>query len=388
MNKQDFINFKFPPLDAEDFFNDTNALENLFFKSDENYKKLLEPTTCFLVGTKGSGKTMYAAYVCKCETSVTADYYPIRYEDYAKFLNAIKDNKIRDTDIQTIWKAILIVKILSNFDANEIDNYFINKIKVITTIKHLQKVDIVHNIVSDGFYPAKNSQSYTTSKGHSIKADVGAEKAEIAAKSDITTETIYTKKFDSLEYFDSWGEFISDVRSCLSKVKLKKPHFLFVDGIDIRPNDLEYKEYLNCVSSLIRASYELNQDIFASCKFKIVVLTRPDILNISGLHNLECILEDKSIVLNWNNYNSNDIETSDMYSLINQILKNIYTSGAHYDVWEDDFNFLIQPLGSFYRYKSFEYCMRMTSARPRNFIKLLSELQSQARRDKKTTNSG
>lgn len=106
---------------------------------------------------------------------------------------------------------------------------------------------------------------------------------------------------------------------------------------------------------------------------------------MSGLHNLECILEDKSVVLSWNNYNANDIELSDMYNLINQILRNVEPSKKIQDVWRESFNFKIQPLGKddLYNYPSFEYCMRLTSARPRNFIKLLSELQFQAKRDKK-----
>lgn len=94
------------------------------------------------MGTKGSGKTMYAAYICKCETSIVADYYPIRFEDYMKFINAIHDNRIKDIDMLTIWKAILIIKIFSYIDKSELCQVF-GKHKVLTTIKELQETDII-----------------------------------------------------------------------------------------------------------------------------------------------------------------------------------------------------------------------------------------------------
>ena len=41
---------------------------------------------------------------------------------------------------------------------------------------------------------------------------------------------------------------------------------MFIDGLDTRPTDIDYTEYKECIYPLVRAVYDLNNDIFAHIK--------------------------------------------------------------------------------------------------------------------------
>lgn len=58
-----FTDLQIPFDEAENYFkpNNKEKLNRLFYK-DRNYNKLLNDTTYFLIGEKGSGKTTYCAY--------------------------------------------------------------------------------------------------------------------------------------------------------------------------------------------------------------------------------------------------------------------------------------------------------------------------------------
>ena len=391
MDKNAFITFEFPPIDADSFFQkDPEVLRSFFFKSDEKYDSLKARDAYFLVGTKGSGKTMYAAYMCKCDEDISASRYLVKYEDYKNILDAIDKHIIRESDLKTIWKAILIVKILSCIGKPELENFF-GKSKILKTLQALKDTEVIKKLVCDGFSPIEFSESQKMTSTYS--ADAGANAGAGSAKAAVaeTNENSSAFSTKSIEFVDSWRRYVNEVQECLKKVKLTKPVFLFVDGIDIRPQELHYQEYLKTVSALIRASFELNKEVLvAETNFmKITVLTRPDILNKAGLPNLECVLQDNSVVLEWNQFNSvQDIKYTGMYDMINRVLSNIghepgeSLQNTEKDVWAQDFGFDLIFRSETATRSSFEYSMILSVCRPRNFIKMLIVLQETARTDK------
>lgn len=384
MNKEAFINFKFPPIDADSFFHkDPEELESFFFKSDEKYQSLLANDTYFLVGTKGSGKTMYAAYMCRCDDTISADRYLVNFDDYKNMVDAMDKGLIRESDLKTIWKAILIVKILSCIDKNELEGFF-GKSKIMETLQRLREMDVIRKIVCDGFYPVESAESQKMTSEYSA----GASMTPLTASVSETKENSSTYNVKSVAFVDAWGQYIREVQECLKKVRLNKPVFLFVDGIDIRPGQLSYERYLNVVAALIRASFELNKEVLVTDKsyMKITVLSRPDILSQSGLPNLECVLHDNSVVLEWNDRSWTDGDQSfGMYGLVNLILSHIEENGEKKtegsDVWAKNFGFSLKFRGEEKQIPSFEYCTIQSFCRPRNFVKLLTELQRAATED-------
>lgn len=391
MDKNAFITFEFPPIDADSFFQkDPEVLRSFFFKSDEKYDSLKARDAYFLVGTKGSGKTMYAAYMCKCDEDISASRYLVKYEDYKNILDAIDKHIIRESDLKTIWKAILIVKILSCIGKPELENFF-GKSKILKTLQALKDTDVIKKLVCDGFSPIEFSESQKMTSTYSADAGANAGAGSVKAAVAETEENSSAFSTKSIEFVDSWSRYVNEVQECLKKVKLTKPVFLFVDGIDIRPQELHYQEYLKTVSALIRASFELNKEVLvAETNFmKITVLTRPDILNKAGLPNLECVLQDNSVVLEWNQFNSvQDIKYTGMYDMINRVLSNIghepgeSLQNTEKDVWAQDFGFDLKFRSETAPRSSFEYSMILSVCRPRNFIKMLIVLQETARTDK------
>ena len=79
---------------------------------------------------------------------------------------------------------------------------------------------------------------------------------------------------------------------------------IFIDGIDVRPADIAYADYFDCVRGLIEGIWALNNDFLANIKdspgrIRIVLLVRPDTFLRTGLHNLNTKLRDNSVFLNW-----------------------------------------------------------------------------------------
>ncbi|KAF0123578.1 MAG: funZ protein, partial [bacterium] len=52
----------------------------------------------------------------------------------------------------------------------------------------------------------------------------------------------------------------------IQDLKLRTNHILFIDGIDIRPHGIEYKDYLDCIKGLANAMWGLNNDFFPRIK--------------------------------------------------------------------------------------------------------------------------
>jgi len=107
-------------------------------------------------------------------------------------------------------------------------------------------------------------------------------------------------------------------------VKLRMNEFLFIDGVDIRPEGIEYKDYLNCVKGLAEAVWSLNNDQFSISngskgRFKIVLLLRPDIFQSIGLQNSTNKILNNSVFLDWRTKYT-DYEYSDLFALSDKLL--------------------------------------------------------------------
>lgn len=125
---------------------------------------------------------------------------------------------------------------------------------------------------------------------------------------------------------------------------------------------------------LVRAVYDLNNDILSHIKdrkkgrLQIILLTRLDIFLNAGLSNAGSKISDNSAYLNWSMTNEKDYEKTALYSLVNNMLK----AGAspEDDVsWDKYFNFDISRGNR--KFDSFVYFLRLTTSKPRDFVKLL-----------------
>src|SRR5690606_12076156 len=110
----------------------------------------------------------------------------------------------------------------------------------------------------------------------------------------------------------------------LSSLKLTKNHVLFLDGIDVRPSDLAFNDYMAIVRGLANAVWDLNQDYFSRIKdspgrIKVVMLVRPDIFDSVEFQNANAKIRDNAVVLNWQTTYDN-YRSSRIFALIDGIL--------------------------------------------------------------------
>ena len=386
---KNFEEIVIPPLEAESFFIDSSNINNVFYKTD-NYENVLKPTTYFILGDKGSGKTMFSAYFSsKYSEEIVGKNFIISVDDYNKFLQMKKNNELNYTDYTTIWKVILIIKILLSIDKNEIDSIIktpiFNKLKNITTVFNLAET------TKDTFSPSTiiDNKEFVEKLSNGFSNIISSTTLDVSSNinSSFSEKTGQSIEYKQLRYVDRWTSFINDASEQLIDLRLKKPHYLFVDGIDIRPTSIDYSEYKECVSSLIRAVYDINYSIFSkmshrdSGRLQIVVLSRLDIFLESGLNNTGCKIVDNSVYLNWALSNLNNVEETDIYQLINNILSEGKTG---VDMWQKYMNFDIERGHKLYN--SFAYCMRLTAARPRDFVMILKLLQEDVKNNKKNKN--
>lgn len=367
-----------PPLDAENFFGDFSSIGSIFYQTSD-YKKIFSPSTYFILGDKGSGKTMISAYLCSsCSDALVGKNFVISVDDYNKFLRMKQNGDLNYTDYVTIWKVILLIKILLSIDKNEIDAWF--KLPIFNKLQNLSASFNLAEVTKDAFSPTVFIESKEVME--SLFGKIGGKLSADTLESTIETSGSSSEKnarscqYECLRYVDKWTSFINDVSNQIVDLKLKRPHYLFVDGIDARPDSVNYTEYKECVSALIRVAYDVNHNLFCKMKYRgtgrlqIVILSRLDIFLESGLNNCGNKIADNSVYLNWALSNLNNLQESDLYKMVNNVLAE-GISGM--DMWTEYMNFCI-PRGK-HEYSSFAYCLRLTAARPRDFIKILQLLK-------------
>lgn len=368
----DFRKLVFPKEEAEGYLEPEKKKEfNRIFYQDSNYTKIQDPTTYFIVGDKGCGKTAYSVYYCNNSINNTlSKRYNIVVDDYYKIIQMKEEGKLQYTHYITLWKAALLLKIISSLKESEIGTFGGPAYK---RIKDYLKKHNFTAITEDSFSPISflDNREMLDSISGEIGANIGQTNTKITGK--IEKKKTQEIARESHIYFDVWTSFINELAGYVDRVRLNNSHYLFVDGIDSRPPDIDPKVYQNCVYPLVRAVYEINHDIFSKIKdkskgrLKIILLTRLDIFMQSGLQNPDCKLNDNSVFLNWGITSERDYQSSEIFSLVNNLIQvaNPDAPSDSKDSWKTYFDFSID------RKDSFEYLLRQTASRPRDFVKVL-----------------
>lgn len=279
-----YIDIEIPFDEAENYFKSNNKekLNRLFYK-DSNYNKLLRDTTYYLIGEKGSGKTTYCAYFCNNTINNTrSKRYLLTVDDYNKILKMKKEGKLNYTHYITLWKAILLTKLLSSIEQNEIALF---NSRVYDGIINLLNKYNFSKITMESFSPVSfmDNEKFT----YGINGGLNGDKSKIEALSSYENSNQATS--EKYVYEDNWLSFVNTIATEIERLRLKNNHYLFIDGLDTRPTDIDYTEYKECIYPLVRAVYDLNNDIFAHIKdrnkgrLQIILLTRLDIFFGSGI---------------------------------------------------------------------------------------------------------
>lgn len=354
--------------DAENYKRRENKeLFNHLFLRTPSLDKLCDPSTFFLVGEKGTGKTAYAVYLTN--NSYRNNLASIRYireTEYQKFVSLKKSKNLDLSDYTNIWKVIIYLLISKQISEKEGKGL---ALPGFGKFKNLEKA--VEEYYHNAFSP------------EIIYAIQFAEEAKIAAEviakySKISGEQKSSISFTENRFQTNLLYIQKQFEDALSDLKLNLNHILFIDGIDIRPDSIPYNEYLDCVKGLANAIWAINNDFFSEIKdskgrLRVILLIRPDIFDTLGLQNQNSKIRDNSVILDWLTTYP-EYRDSPIFSMADRLLSHQQpTAVGHGDTWDHYFPYdSVSVRSAQNKPSSFITFLRYSLYRPRDILAMLA----------------
>ena len=219
--------------DAQNYIqrNNKQILSEVFVKN-AYLTKLLQPNVYYLIGEKGTGKTAYAAFLSNSEYDNNKSILKyISGTDYEKFYELKKRKQIDVSGYVDIWKTILLLLLAKSVTDNDKVVSIFNKNNL---LKLMQAIDEYYN---RAFAPEIVNALKIVDKSE-VAAKLVCQYAEVGGNTGSMFEFSEQRLQMNLFYI---SKQFSD---CLSNLKLAKNLTLYIDGIDVRPNQIPYDEYL------------------------------------------------------------------------------------------------------------------------------------------------
>lgn len=331
--------------------------------------KLLRPNVYYLIGEKGTGKTAYAAFLSNNEYKNNKSVLKyISGTDYEKFYELKKQHQIDVSGYVDIWKTILLLLLAKSVTDND---------KVISIFNKNNLSELMQAI--DEYY----NRAFAPEIVNALKI---VDKSDVAAKLVCKYVELEGSRGNTLEFSEQRLQMnlfyiCKKFSECLGNLKLTKNLTLYVDGIDVRPNQIPYGEYLECIKGLATACWTLNTELFANVKdskgqFKVVLLLRPDIFNSLNLQNATNKLADNAVYLEWRTTYT-DYPTSNLYKMANKLLAYSQDNKNSDRIWEQYFDWKLPTSHSDKREydTAFMEFLKISLSRPRDIQRILSLLQ-------------
>ncbi len=297
------------------------------------------------------------------------------------------------TDYLTMWKFLLLQKFLFSISADEISLF--GRKQSYKEIQDNIKVYFGYDITKDSFNPVtildnREAQLRVSEYLHAtntasvdIAPIVLSSKYEQGDNQEQTQTAGQSITREVMRYEDTWLRSIDAFRETIENIRFKNNHFLFVDGLDVRPNQIDAQEYTECIGALVRAVYDINAQLFGTLEtrgksmFKIVALTRTDIFLDSNLVNVTSSINDNCVNLDWSYSNEREFEYSNLYKMMNRLLG-----------WNGES--VIKPIDRYFSFtmpfqnnlKASVYIQRLTRLRPRDVVVLLKLIQDECKKRK------
>jgi len=271
--------------------NENKELFNGIFLRTPELDQLCRTNINFLIGEKGTGKTAYAVFLSNMEykNNVASVKY-IHETEYEKFVSMKKSKNLDLSGYTSIWKVIIYLLLAQQI--REKDKSILSKFKLFDDLA--KAIDQFYN---HAFSP-EIVNAIQFAEEASASAELIATIAKVGALNKLSTSFSESSFQVNLLYIQR--EFEKVFRS----LKLTNNFILFIDGVDVRPASIEYNVYLDCIKGLANAVWSVNNDFFSTIKdsqgrLRAVLLMRPDIFNVLGLHNQNSKIRDNAVVLNW-----------------------------------------------------------------------------------------
>lgn len=357
-----------PMGDAENYrTRDDKAFFNDVYFRTEYLEALLDPKKYFLCGDKGTGKTAMAVYLQNNDYKNTkADHVFIRDTEIRELNNLRKSGRLSLADSGLIWETAILLRVARLIDSSLLTNGWIERYELLKSIK------------------AATEKYYEERQNPEIKVDIEILKnrdlaATLAAGADgVGSVSVsgsagrgVTEKY--VHYRDLVYAVNAALRQALSKARYSKRLIVFLDGLDNRSEATDPSQYRDTLASLGDAVWRLNADFFANIRDtsywpKIVLLMRPEVVEMIGLSNIGLKMRDNAVELNWIVNDESGYRDSKLFKLVDHILGaqqpsidlSLGESWGHYFPYQDSGR------------DSFIAMLRQTYHRPRDMLTYIS----------------
>lgn len=345
--------------------NENKELFNRIFLRTPELDQLCKSNANFLIGEKGTGKTAYAIFLSNMEykDNVASVKY-IHETEYEKFV-AMKRNRNLDLSGYTsIWKVIIYLLLAQQI--RDKDKSLLGGFSIFNNLSN----------AIDQFYNHAFSPEIVNAIQFAEEASASAEL--IASFLKVGALDKFSTSFSESSFQVNLLYIQREFEKALRSLKLKNNFILFIDGVDVRPASIEYEVYLDCIKGLANAVWSVNNDFFSTIKdskgrIRTVLLMRPDIFNVLGMHNQNSKIRDNSVVLNWlTSYT--EYKRSPLFLMADRLLAvQQEKSLAEGESWNYYFPYdttkLVSKLPSPTSFISF---LRYSIYRPRNILSILA----------------
>lgn len=342
---------------------------NQYFVDIEYKKSLLSEPKYFVIGRKGTGKSALYNWIDKNQNPDGIMVSNKSFSDFPfeKLLQLSDDTFSVPNQYQSIWKNIILTEyalLLCKDQSNPFDDSLLELQNYIKYVFGNDLIDL-HKTVTR---ISEKSEYGILIKGVSGQHGEGKE----------------------VEYYDQCNN-ITVVNNRLNKVLLDyltrhdtKTYIVQFDQLDDNyTNYVENDSYIQCIISLFKTIYQLNQTYRSKgVNVKTVAYLRSDIYNKFYRHDPESARWDQYVLkLNWSIINRNDWFNSNLLKLINARIK--------YSIPELDTQSPFHTL--FNKYKLhirigevrngdiFKYIIHRTFQRPRDLIQFCIKIQEECK---------
>ena len=337
---------------------------NDYFIDNEYKQSLLKDTKYFVIGRKGTGKSSLYNWLYRNQNDEDIMVANKSFNDFPfeKLLKLSDDAFSKPNQYQSIWKNIIYSEIarliITDESNNPIDDNW----------------DELHNYINHIF-------------GASI-VDLHKEIVRKVSKStsSIGYDSLYLNNEASheIELYDGYSnltkinERLNIVISNYLKVNPSKLYVVQFDQLD--DNYTQYTnrlEYIQCLISLFKSIYQINQTFRANnIPVKVIAYLRSDIFNQFNRHDPESSRWEQYVLkLNWAIINKNDWDDCSLLKLINARISHSLPYLNHNNPFYVFFH------GKRYgnkKYDSvFKYIIHRTFQRPRDLIQFCIKIQNE-----------
>ena len=303
------LDFGFKDAQSYGTSQESKDLFDKLFLYNDYVDAVLRPNNFFLIGEKGTGKTAYATYLSthKYNGYIGRTIF-VQDTDYQKFVDLKSMRNLSTADYIEIWKVIILLLLAEKLADDEPE-----------LIDSTTKFRALKNAIDQFYMYAFRPEIYNAFQF----VELSEESSQLLFNNirGANSNMIFSEAKFKLNLSFMQKQF----EEVLSLLPLKNNHIIFIDGIDVRPPDIEYPSYVECIKGLTNAIWSLNTNFLSKLKdkhvnIKVMLLIRPDIIDTVGLHNLNNKLKDNSIILDWRT-GYQDYRHSNLFKMADQMLR-------------------------------------------------------------------